>query len=373
MAKPKPKPKDLDAALAAIKKKFGPLAIRYGDTYEAVDYVPTGIFALDMALGGGIARERITQFKGKESGGKSLVAYKAIRAFQQLGEVVALVDVEHAFDPRWLAKQGVDLEKLIISQPSSAEQGIDVVEGLVHTMDGGLIVFDSIAAATPSDEIEASTFDWQTGLHPRLINKMHRKVTAAQNGASQSGKRPATLITINQTRFMIGGSGGKTTPGGEGQKFHSSVIVDMRPGKEIGLVDGKLCEPAYKSIVEGKALLLGRTLYFYVAKNKTAPAFRRGDFALLFAHGVDDDGRSYMPGDTNLPEQTTTLGIYWGVIEQKQAWYSFKPSDDESTWLRWQGKAAVVRALADDPELLSQIQFEVGLSEQEWRDGPGAA
>ena len=316
--------KALQTAMAKIEKDFGKGSImRYGDKVaEKVDVIPTGSLSLDMALGiGGYPRGRIIEIFGPESSGKTTLTLHAIAEAQKKGGIAAFVDAEHALDPVYASQLGVDLTNLILSQPDNGEQALAIVDQLVCSAAIDIIVVDSVAALVPRAEIEGDMGENKVGLQARLMSQALRKLTGS------IAKTKTTCIFINQLREKIGVMYGspETTTGGNALKFYSSIRLDIR--KHAPLKNG---EEVYGNEVTVK-----------VVKNKMAPPFRKVELEMIYGKGIDRDN------------EIISLAIEHGIVEKSGSWYSYNGSKIG------QGRDAVVRLLADNPELQEEIAAKV--------------
>lgn len=284
----------LDAALKQIEKNYGTGSImRLADEQiVAVKGIPTGALSLDIALGGqGMPRGRICELFGPEGSGKTTLALHIIAKAQQADGVAAFIDAEHAMDPTWARKLGVDIEQLLISQPDTGEQALEICEMLVRSNAVDVIVIDSVAALIPRAEIEGEMGDTHVGLQARLMSQAMRKLVGA------IGKSRTCLIFINQIRMKIGIMFGnpETTPGGRALKFYSSVRLDIR---------------RTSTIKEGDRAV-GNRVRARVVKNKIAPPFKTAEFDIMFDSGISATG------------DLIDLGVEQGIVEKQGAWYSF--------------------------------------------------
>ncbi|QIV96672.1 recombination protein RecA [Allofrancisella inopinata] len=290
------KEKALESALSQIEKQFGKGSImKLGDQQAAhdIDIIPSGIIALDVALGiGGYPKGRIIEIYGHESSGKTTLTLLAIAQCQKQGGTAAFIDAEHALDPKYAKLLGVDIDNLIVSQPDTGEQALEIADMLVRSGGVDIVVVDSVAALTPKAEIEGDMGDSHMGLQARLMSQALRKLTA-------NIKRSNTLVMfINQIRMKIGVMFGnpETTTGGNALKFYSSVRLEVRKGGS--LKDG--------------ADVSGNEIKVKVVKNKVAPPFKQAEFELVYGEGI------------SLEAELVDLGAKHNIIEKSGAWYSYK-------------------------------------------------
>ena len=314
----------LKAAMAQIEKNFGKGAVmKLGDRENMkIETVSAGALSIDAALGGGYPVGRIIEIYGPESSGKTTLTLHAAAEFQKKGKTVAFVDAEHALDPEYAAKLGVDVNELLLSQPDSGEQALEIVEALVRSGGVDLIVVDSVAALTPRAEIEGEMGDAQMGLHARLMSQALRKLTAI------TSKMGVTIIFINQIRMKIGVIFGnpETTTGGNALKFYSSVRVEVRKGKKIeaGTGDAKTAT--------------GNEAKIKIVKNKVAPPFKTACVDILFNQGISKVG------------DLLTLGEEMEIIQKSGAFYSYAGNK------LGQGRAAAIELLTKNPDLATEIE-----------------
>ncbi|MHC4480636.1 MAG: recombinase RecA [Planctomycetota bacterium] len=317
--------KALERTLELIEKQFGKGTImRLTDEEARLDIatIPTGSPAADLALGvGGIPRGRVVEVYGPEASGKTTFALHVLAEAQKLGGVGAFIDAEHALDPQYARTIGVDMESLLINQPDSGEQALDIVEALVRSSALDIVVVDSVAALTPRAEIEGEMGDQTIGMQARLMSRALRKLAAT------IAKSRTTVLFINQIRMKIGVMFGnpETTPGGRALKFYSTVRIELR---RIG------------SIKDG-AETIGNRTRVKVAKNKVAPPFRTAEVELLFRRGISREG------------DLLELGAEHDVIEKAGSWYSY------GEMRLGQGKDNARLFLEDNPDLADEIELAV--------------
>ncbi|VAX01751.1 RecA protein [hydrothermal vent metagenome] len=319
------KQKALNAALSQIEKQFGKGSVmRMGDASAArdIDVVSTGSLGLDIALGiGGLPRGRVVEVYGPESSGKTTLTLHVIAEMQKLGGTAAFVDAEHALDPSYAEKLGVNVDDLLVSQPDTGEQALEITDMLVRSGAVDIVVIDSVAALTPKAEIEGDMGDHHVGLQARLMSQALRKLTA-------NIKRTNTMVIfINQIRMKIGVMFGnpETTTGGNALKFYASVRLDIR---RIG------------AIKKGDEIL-GNETRVKVVKNKVAPPFKKTEFDILFGEGVSHEG------------EIITLGVQESIIDKSGAWYSY--NGDRIG----QGKDNVRNFLKENPQIAEEIEVKV--------------
>lgn len=319
------KAKALQAALAQIEKQFGKgsiMKLGEGEQIEDVQVVSTGSLGLDVALGvGGLPRGRVIEIYGPESSGKTTLTLQVTAEMQKLGGVCAFVDAEHALDVQYAQKLGINLQELLISQPDTGEQALEIVDSLVRSGAVDLIVVDSVAALTPKAEIEGDMGDSLPGLQARLMSQALRKLTASIK------KTNCTVIFINQIRMKIGVMFGspETTTGGNALKFYSSVRLDIR---RIG------------SIKKGDQLL-GNETRVKVVKNKVAPPFKKAEFDIMFGEGISREG------------EIIDMGVQAGIVDKSGAWYAYGGEKIG------QGKDNVREFLKENPDLAYEIENKV--------------
>ncbi|MDD5237635.1 MAG: recombinase RecA [Candidatus Omnitrophica bacterium] len=315
--------KALELALSQIEKQFGKGSIMKlgGEVKVNVETIPTGALTLDLALGvGGLPRGRVIEIFGPEASGKTTITLSAIKEIQKKGGVAAFIDAEHAFDSTYAKIIGVNLDDLLISQPDTGEQALEIAETLVRSNAVDLVVIDSVAALTPRAEIEGEMGDAHVGLQARLMSQALRKLTAAIS------KSRTCVIFINQLREKIGVMFGspETTPGGRALKFYCSVRLDVR---RIGLIK------------EGEKVVGGR-VRVRVVKNKVAPPFREAEFEILHNEGIAKTGA------------ILDAAVNTGVVAKSGTWLSYQ---DQKLG---QGRDAAVKFLKENPKMQEQIDKE---------------
>ncbi len=324
--------KALDMALGQIEKQFGKGSVmKMGDRIDmAIESIPTGALALDLALGiGGLPRGRVTEIYGPESSGKSTLAMHVVAEAQRNGGICAYVDAEHAMDPIYAAAIGVDVDELLISQPDTGEQALEITDMLVRSGAIDVIVIDSVAALTPRAEIEGDMGDTHVGLQARLMSQALRKLTG------NLSKSNTICIFINQLREKIGVMFGspETTPGGRALKFYSSVRLDIR---------------RIESIKDGVEVVGNRTRV-KVVKNKVAPPFKQAEFDIMYGQGISREG------------SVLDIGVDLGIIKKSGAWYTYEGEQ------LGQGRENAKSFLTDNPEIMvevsERIRNEVGLGD----------
>ncbi len=316
--------KSLEMALSQIERQFGKGAImKMGDAVDRkVDVISTGALSLDIALGiGGVPRGRIVEIYGPESSGKTSLALHVVAEAQRNGGIAAFIDAEHALDPTYAKNIGVDVDELLISQPDTGEQALEIADMLIRSGALDVLVIDSVAALVPRAEIEGEMGDTHVGLQARLMSQALRKL------AGNLSKSRTTAIFINQLREKIGVMFGspETTPGGRALKFYSSVRLDIR--RIETLKDG----------TEG----IGNRVRVKVAKNKMAPPFRLAEFDIMFGHGISREG------------SLLDIAADEGVVRKSGAWFTF---DDDQLG---QGRENAKRFLRENPEIAMQLQAKV--------------
>jgi recombination protein RecA len=322
------KGKALDLAISQIEKRFGKGAImKLGDssTLVAIDVIPSGSLSLDLALGvGGIPRGRITEVFGPESSGKTTLGLHAIAQGQKRGGIVAYIDVEHALDPAYAARCGVKIEDVLVSQPDSGEQALEIVEALVRSAAIDIVIVDSVAALVPQAELEGQIGDTHVGLQARLMSQAMRKLAAA---ISRTG---TAVLFINQLREKVGIVFGnpEVTPGGRALKFYSSVRIELRRSE---------------SIKQGDAIV-GNRVKARVVKNKVAPPFRTAEFDIMFDHGISLEG------------SIIDIGVEQGLLSKSGAFFSY------GDVRLGQGRENARQFLREHPEIAGEIEQRIRAS-----------
>ena len=316
--------KALQLAMEKIEKEHGKGTImKMGeDNIEEIGVIPSGSIGLDLALGvGGYPRGRIIEIYGPESSGKTTLAIHAIAEAQKAGGIAAIIDAEHAFDRFYAEKLGVDIDNLLISQPDSGEQALEVADQLIRSSAIDIIVIDSVAALTPKAELEGDMGDNKVGLQARLMSQALRKLTASIN------KTNTTCIFINQLREKIGVMFGspETTTGCNALKFYASVRIYIRKSSAIKEGDN----------------VLGNQTKVKVVKNKVAPPFRKAEFDIMFGEGI------------SLAGEIIDLGVEAGIIKKAGAWFSYNDTK------LGQGRDAAKKLVQDNPELLEELQGKI--------------
>lgn len=324
----------IKAALGQIKKQYGDGAIMQMGEQDIVEIerFSSGSLSLDLALGGGVPRGRIIEIYGPESSGKTTLALHSVAEVQRNGGRAAFIDAEHALDPVYAKKIGVDIDALLVSQPDDGEQALEIVETLVRSNAVDIIVVDSVAALTPRAEIEGTMGDSHMGLQARLMSQALRKLTAIVS------KSKCSVIFINQIRMKIGIMFGnpETTTGGNALKFYSSVRLDVRRIDKILEKGGSAGEESDKN-----QEIVGNRVRVKVVKNKVAPPFRQAEFDIFYAKGISRAG------------DVLDLGLKYGILEKSGAYVRH----GEETL--GQGRDAVRSAIEQNPKLLASLEKEV--------------
>ena len=316
--------KALDAALANIERQFGKGSVmRLGDETRApLEIIPTGSIALDVALGlGGLPRGRVVEIYGPESSGKTTVALHAVANAQAAGGIVAFIDAEHALDPEYAKALGVDTDALLVSQPDSGEQALEIADMLVRSGALSLIVIDSVAALVPRAEIEGEMGDSHVGLQARLMSQALRKMTGALNNSG------TTAIFINQLREKIGVMFGspETTTGGRALKFYSSVRLDVR---------------RIETLKDGQDMVGNRTRV-KVVKNKVAPPFKQAEFDIMYGKGISREG------------SLLDMAVDMGIVKKSGAWFTYEGEQ------LGQGRENAKNYLSQNPEVMMEVSDKV--------------
>ncbi len=319
------KMKALDAVLLQIEKQYGKGSImRLGEQagLAEIEVIPSGCLTLDLALGiGGFPRGRIIEIYGPESSGKTTVALHAIAEAQKMGGVAAFVDAEHALDPVYAKKLGVNLDELYVSQPDTGEQALDITDALVRSSAVDIIVIDSVAALTPKAEIEGDMGDTHVGLQARLMSQALRKLTAIVN------KSKTCVIFINQLREKVGIMFGnpETTPGGKALKFYASMRLDIRKMDTLKDADGAM----------------GNRTKAKIVKNKLAPPFRQAEFDIVFGEGMAQEGC------------IMDMGVQFDILGKSGAFYSYNGNKIA------QGREKLRLYLRENPEIKAEIEQKI--------------
>ncbi len=313
----------LDLAVSQISKQFGDGSImKLGDAYKInVETSPSGTLSLDLALGGGYPRGRIIEIYGPESSGKTTLALHAVAEIQKAGGTAAFIDAEHALDPQYAGRLGVNINDLLVSQPDNGEQALEIVETLVRSNAVDVIVLDSVAALVPQAEIDGDMGDSLPGLQARLMSQALRKLTGIIN------KSKATVIFINQIRMKIGVMFGnpETTTGGNALKFYASQRLDIRRIGQIKQGDD----------------VIGNRVRVKIVKNKIAPPFRQAEFDIMYNEGISTTG------------DVLDLAVMHDIIQKSGAFYKY---NDETIG---QGREAAKKYLKDNPDKLAEIDGKV--------------
>ena len=318
------KRKALDAAMGQIEKQFGKGSVMKLGEFKAmeVEAIPTGALTLDVALGiGGIPKGRIIEIFGPESSGKTTLALHAVAESQKAGGTAAFIDAEHALDPIYAKKLGVDIDNLIVSQPDTGEQALEITEALVRSGAIDIIVVDSVAALVPKAEIDGDMGDTHVALQARLMSQALRKLAGVLN------KSKTAIIFINQLREKVGIMFGnpETTPGGRALKFYASVRLDIRRIENIKQ-DGEV---------------IGNRTRVKVVKNKVAPPFREAEFDILYGEGISKEG------------SILDLAVNLDIVEKSGAWFSYNGAKIG------QGRENVKKYLKENPKILAEIEQKI--------------
>ena len=324
VAKDKDKDKALEQVLCDIEKQFGKGSImKLGDNkHMKVDVCSSGCLSLDIALGvGGYPKGRIIEIYGPESSGKTTFALQAIAAHQREGGRAAFIDAEHALDPVYAEKLGVNIDELLLSQPDTGEQALEICEALVRSEALSIIVIDSVAALVPQAEIDGEMGDSHVGLQARLMSQALRKLSGTIN------KTKTTCIFINQLREKVGVMFGnpETTPGGRALKFYASIRLDIRRAEQLKMGEG----------------IVGNRTVIKVVKNKVAPPFKTATVDIMYGEGVSREG------------EVIDLAVEAGVVDKSGAWYSYNGEK------LGQGKEAVKLMLKENTKLRDEIELKV--------------
>ncbi len=318
------KEKNLEQAIAQIEKAFGKGSImKLGDvSAQSVDVIPTGCLPLDMALGiGGLPRGRIIEIYGPESSGKTTVSLHIIAEAQKLGGTAAFIDAEHALDPVYAARLGVDIKNLYVSQPDTGEQGLEIAESLVRSGSVDIVVIDSVAALTPKAEIDGEMGDSHVGLQARLMSQALRKLAGITN------KTKTCVVFINQLREKVGVMFGnpETTPGGKALKFYSSIRLDVRKGE----------------VLKDGTDSVGARTKVKVVKNKMAPPFKVAEFDIVFGQGISKAGC------------VLDMAVEKDIIQKSGAWFSYNGEKIG------QGKENTKAYIENNPEFYAEVEDKI--------------
>ncbi|MBR2377195.1 MAG: recombinase RecA [Clostridia bacterium] len=319
------KQKALEQVLSQIEKQYGKgsiMKLGAGAQDMNIEVIPTGCLALDVALGvGGLPRGRIVEIYGPESSGKTTVALHVIAETQKKGGIAAFIDAEHALDPSYAAKLGVNLEDLYVSQPDTGEQALDITESLVRSGAVDIVVIDSVAALTPKAEIEGDMGDSHVGLQARLMSQALRKLTGITN------KSKTCVIFINQLREKVGVMFGnpETTPGGKALKFYASIRIDVRKADALKDSDG----------------LFGNRTKAKIVKNKVAPPFKTAEFDIIYGEGISQDGC------------ILDMAVEFEIVEKSGSWFSY--NGDKFA----QGREKAKDYLKENPEIRDEIEGKI--------------
>jgi recombination protein RecA len=323
-SEPSSKENALQRVIAQIEKQYGQGSIMQMDEhkYARIAGIPTGALSLDIALGGaGIPRGRVTEMFGPESSGKTTLALHVIANAQRAGGVAAFIDAEHALDMTWASKLGVHVSNMLVSQPDTGEQALEIAEMLIRSNSVDVIIVDSVAALTPAAEIEGEMGDTHMALQARLMSQAMRKLAAVIN------KSKTALIFINQIRMKIGVMFGnpETTPGGRALKFYSSVRIDLRR----------------LATIKDSGRAIGTRVRARVVKNKIAPPFRESEFDMMFDSGISREG------------DLLDLGVGCGVVEKSGAWLNY------GDMRLGQGRENAKRYLAENKDLCEELKSKI--------------
>ncbi len=314
----------LETAISSIKRRFGEGAImKLGEaTHLEVEVIPTGSLSLDIALGvGGIPRGRVTEIFGSEASGKTTLAQHIVAEAQKMGGVAAFIDMEHALDPSYARKCGVDVDSLLISQPDTGEEALEIAEALIRSGAVDVVVIDSVAALVPRAEIEGEMGDVHVGLQARLMSQALRKLSGAIKQSNTA------MIFTNQLRMRIGAMFGspETTSGGMALKFYSSVRLDMR---------------VVQAIKRGGEVI-GSRVRVRVKKNKVAPPFKVAEFDIIYNEGISREG------------DILDVGVGMGIVEKRGSWYSYEGERIG------QGRENAKEYLRENPEICLEIERRI--------------